>query len=283
MKTQPRPLVNRRQGGRAFTLIELLVVIAIIAILAALLLPALAQAKLKATRATCLSNQKQLALALQMYAGDFDERIVSFGTMDGYISPTTINWNIAGQSPGVSEQNWTATVKSTGNPLFPYAPNARLIHCPGDVRYKNPPGSGWAMDTYSKANFLAGEAFWGASYEKLTQVPTPALAFSFVEDSDNRGYNVGTWVVRWSTASRYGHQQSFDFVDPVPMYHGDVSTFAFVDGHSEHHKWHNGVLINYGKAVASGAPGVAMNGPGNVTGPDYDYIYRGFRLPGWQP
>src|SRR5438309_1970214 len=109
-----RPAHLRRVPG--FTLIELLVVIAIIAILAAILFPVFAQARAKARQASCLSNTKQLGLALQMYVQDYDETVVL-------------------------NDNGSATVPRLGwmDLLQPYIKNDGVLVCPSSTRNATAP------------------------------------------------------------------------------------------------------------------------------------------------
>ena len=286
MVRQPAGRTPGPAAPSAFTLIELLVVIAIIAILAAMLLPALAKAKLKATQATCLSNQRQLGLAFTMYVSDNGENLIAY-------NPTAFKnaggfWGLDPNAPGdwLSQTFALADVQrdlKTNNVLGQYAANPGVYHCPGDLRFNLPIGTGssvgWAYDSYAVTENVEAIPGFTNSYAKVTQIKRVADCIIFAEQADTRGYNAATFGMSVTA----GSATPISYLDVFSTYHGTVGTFAFADGHAEGKGWHDPAILTDGRyAVVQGSVGYDYGqcpATPSQTGVDADWIVQHWVAP----
>jgi len=279
-------------------------VVAIIAFLAALLLPALARAKLKATQAACLSNQKQLILGFVMYAQDDDDRMIYAIPGPGQIgNPGGGYWPGPYTDAGQFTEITTSMTPSQAQryvengfrkgALYKYVSAVGVYHCPGDLRTKTRVGSGkiktgWAYDSYSKANGMNGQEWQGSTvttgpqpwYVKLSTVQGTPEAMVFLEESDSRGRNLGTWVI--DVATTPGKSGGERWVDTFAVFHGATSTISFADGHAEGHRWLEGTTLEAARRSYQGIDSFFWSG-GNTQNRDFRWVYQRYKHQKWAP
>jgi prepilin-type N-terminal cleavage/methylation domain-containing protein len=238
------------RGG--FTLIELLVVIAIIAILAALLLPALNKGKLKAQGIQCMNNHRQLCLAWRMYSDDNQDRLLyaSDDPRPGHEDTKAATW-VTGYLQWWNPQdpaNWDPDHDITKSPMWPYCgKNLSIWRCPSDRSFVMVGNEAKPRVRSMSMNFyLGGFGGWDDSewldtgsyrlYLKQTELanPGPSKIFVFL-DMRPDSIDIGNFCPRMTgwpdQPSRYG------FYDLPGFYHHLACGFSFADGHSEIRRW----------------------------------------------
>ena len=231
---------------RAFTLVELLVVIAIIALLMALLMPALRLAKDQAMGLICVNNLKNLSMGWFTYTVDHDgmlmgghrKRGTNFNDKTCFPDGFWINppHDAAGNyssdtPPGVLEDKLRGI--KTGQ-IYYYVKNVKVFHCPADARIDMPTQQAYC--SYSVAGGMNGETAYNGGCKQypdrvaeiFDEILRPAQMYVFVEESDDRGWNMGSWIINFG-AGRW--------IDPLAGWHNDRNTLGFADGHAEKHRW----------------------------------------------
>ena len=269
--TLPSEPSTRTAPARGFTLVELLVVIAIIAILASMLLPALAHAKMKAQGMQCLNNHRQLAFAWRMYNDDNAGNLVVASDDGRSIAANATNgwsWSLTHLDFTGASYNYDYTVDIAQRPLWPYAKSAGIYKCPSDrSTVKDDAGLIHPRVRTISMNFFLG-GFAGSDggigggfqlYTRQSQVDDskggsfgPSKLWLFLDEREDR-INWGNYFVDMTGFNNPPTLPSnpavFQFNQDVPgFYHNRAAGFSFADGHSETHKWQDGrttPIINY--------------------------------------
>ena len=223
-----------------FTLVELLVVVAIVAILSALLLPALGHAKAKGQQIACLSNYRQLQLCWLMYTDDYNDALPPNETLPG---GDRGSW-VATARTWIQGNAWTDTTSTNieKGVLFTYNRSVKIYKCPADRSTVRDEGKIPRFRSVSMNMYLndipdpRDQTCWHR-YSQITD-PPPVRAFVFIDEHENSIDNA-----RFALAGR----QDWFWIDFPATRHDAGCVLSFADGHSELWRWLEPSTLQHGR------------------------------------